>query len=83
MAIRLSPETEKLIEQRLKDSDCATHDELVRRALEALDEVEGPYVEDLDAQTQVAITEGLAQADRGETRPWSELREKLKARFVK
>jgi predicted transcriptional regulator len=38
--------------------------------------------DNLDADTQAAIEEGLAQADRGETRPWQEFRDQIHARFI-
>src|SRR3954463_4382628 len=83
MAIALSEETQKLIEQRMKESGVDTADELVRVALQTLDQVRGEDFEDLDAETRAAIEEGLAQADRGEGRPWAEVREELRARFIK
>jgi predicted transcriptional regulator len=39
--------------------------------------------EDLDPEIQSAIGEGLAQAERGDGRPWPEVREELRARFIK
>jgi predicted transcriptional regulator len=83
MAIVLSEETQKLIEQRLRESGLDTADELVRVALQTLDQVRGEDFEDLDEATRAAIEEGLAQADRGEGRPWAEVREELRARFIK
>jgi predicted transcriptional regulator len=82
MAIVLSPETQHLIEQRMKDTGFASADDLVRVALDALDRV-GADFEDLDADTRAAIEEGLAQADRGEGRSWEEVRAELRARFIK
>ena len=83
MAIVLSEETQKLIEQRMRESGVDTADELVRVALQTLDQVRGEDFEDLDAETRGAIEEGLAQADRGEGRPWEEVRAELRARFIK
>jgi predicted transcriptional regulator len=40
-------------------------------------------LEEPDPETETAIEEGLAQADRGEGRPWHEIREELRARFKK
>ena len=45
-----------------------------------LDQEVGEDVQDLDSETQAAIAEGLAQSERGEGRPWEEVREELKAR---
>jgi predicted transcriptional regulator len=61
MAVVLNSQTQKLIEERMKETG----------------------VEDLDAETRAAVEEGLAQADRGEGRPWEEVREELRARFIK
>jgi predicted transcriptional regulator len=80
--VSLSTETQKLIEQRMKETGVATADELVRVALQTLHQVKGEDLEDLDPETQAAIEEGLAQADRGDTWPWEEVREELRARFI-
>ena len=82
MAISLSAETQKLIEERMKETGVATPDELVRVALQTLHQVKGEDFENLDPDTKAAIEEGLAQADRGETRPWEEVREELRRRFI-
>ena len=83
MAVFLSDETQRLIEKGMQETGVATPDELVRVALQTLHQVRGEDFEDLDPETQAAIEEGLAQANRGETRPWEEVREELRARFIK
>ena len=83
MPISLKPETEKLIEDRMRRSGYATPDDLVRVALDALDQVAGDEFDSLDPETRAAVEEGMEQADRGEGRPWDEVREELKSRFVK
>ena len=81
--VSLSVETQRLIEQRMKEAGVGTPDELVRLALQTLDQTRrGEDFEDLDPDTQGALEEGLAQADRGETRPWEEVRDELRARFI-
>ena len=82
MRILLSPQTEKLIEERMKDTGVSTPDDLVRIALQSLDQLHGERIEDLDPGTQAAIKRGLAQADQGEVRPWEDVREELRARFL-
>ena len=82
MPISLSAETQKLIEQRMKERGVSTADELVRVALQTLDQVRGEPFEDLDPQTQGAIEDALAQSDRGEGRPWEDVREDIRARFI-
>jgi predicted transcriptional regulator len=83
MAVVLNIETQKLIEERMKETGVGSPDELVRVALQTLHQVRGEDFQDLDAETRAAIEEGLAQADRGEGRPWEEVREELRARFIK
>jgi hypothetical protein len=82
MPISLSAETQKLIEQRMKERGVSTADELVRVALQTLDQVRGEPFEDLDPQTQAAIEDALSQSDRGEGRAWDEVREMIRARFI-
>lgn len=66
MAIMLSPETQKLIEERMKLTGVSSPDELVRLALDTLDQIEGEAYEDLDPETLAAIDEAEAQYERGE-----------------
>jgi len=83
MTISLSPETQRLLEAQMKKHGYASPDETVRIALERLERDGSEFLEDLDDETQAAIQEGLAQADRGEGRPWEEVREEIRARFIK
>ena len=80
--VSLNAETQRLIEQRMKETGASTPDELVRLALQTLDQVRGEDFEDLDPATRAALQDGLAQADRGETRPWDDVRAELRARFI-
>lgn len=82
MTISLSTETQRLLEQEMQAAGVDTPDELVRVALQTLHQVRGEDFEDLDAATQAALEVGLSQADRGETRPWKEVREELRRRFI-
>ena len=83
MPISLKPETEKLIEERMRQAGLASADELVLVALDALDQVRAGDIDSLDAETRAALEEGLDQADRGKGRPWEEVREELRARFIR
>ena len=83
MTISLTLETQRLLEEQMKKHGYANADEAVRIALEKLDQEEGEYVQDMDPETQAAIERGLAQADRGEGRPWEDDREESRARFIK
>jgi predicted transcriptional regulator len=83
MAVALSPEVQRRIEEQLTRSGFSSPDDLVLHALNTLDQLAGEPLEDLDPQTQEAIAEGLAQADRGEGRPWADVREELRTRFTR
>ena len=83
MAIALSADTQRLIEEQLRATGVGTADELVRVALQTLRQVRGEDFDALDADTRAAVEEGLAQADRGEGRPWEDVREEIKARFIR
>jgi Arc/MetJ-type ribon-helix-helix transcriptional regulator len=83
MPILLNPETEKLLEERMKRGGYSSADEIVRAALETLDHSEAEMIEDLDPKTQAAIIRAEAQADRGEGRPWNLVKAELQARFAK
>lgn len=83
MGISLTSETQQLIEHHMKECGIETADELVQFALRALSPTRGPDIEDLDADTQADIAEGIAQADRGEMRPWAEVKEELRTRYMK
>jgi Arc/MetJ-type ribon-helix-helix transcriptional regulator len=63
MNVTLSPQTQKLLEERMKEGDYASPDDIIRVALETL---EGEAIEDLDPQTLEAIDRAEAQAERGE-----------------
>ena len=83
MTISLTTETQRLIEERMKRAGFASADELVRVALQTLDQVRGDDYDELDAETRAAIEQGEAEYERGEGRPWEEVREELRARFIK
>jgi predicted transcriptional regulator len=80
--VSLSAETQRMIEERMKETGVGTPDELVQIALQTLRQIRGENFEDLDPATQAAIEEGLSQADRGETRPWDEVRKEIQTRFI-
>ena len=69
MEITLSPETQKLLEEQMKQSGQATADEVVRIALESLRVRETFDYADLDEATRASIEEAETQCDRGEGIP--------------
>lgn len=82
MQISLSPATQQLLEEQMRRYGLATPEEALRVALERMGREEIRYIEDLDPDTQTAIEEGLAQADRGEGRPWEQVRDEIRKRFI-
>ena len=81
MPISLSPQTEKLIEERMKQARYSSPDELVRIALQILDEVRGQAIEDFDEQTRQALDRAFEQSDRGEGEPWDLVRARIAAKY--
>ena len=79
MTISLTPQTQRLLEEQMRKHGYANADETVRIALEKLDQEIGEYIEDMDPETQAAIENGLNQADRGEGRPWEQVREEIRS----
>lgn len=65
MPISLSPETEKLIEERMKQTGVDSPDEMVRLALQMLEQVYEEDYDHLDAETQKQIDEAEAEYQRG------------------
>lgn len=69
MNVTLSPQTQRLLEERMRDGDYNSADDLIRTALQSL---EGEPVEELDAETQAAIERADDQGNRGEGLPAEE-----------
>jgi putative addiction module CopG family antidote len=80
MTITLSPETRKLLEAKLSSGSYQSADDVVRAALEALTELEA---QDLDDETLDAIDRAEDQIDRGEVHDWRNVREQVRAKFLK
>ncbi|HZZ44371.1 MAG TPA: hypothetical protein VFE58_15660 [Tepidisphaeraceae bacterium] len=78
MGISLTPETERLIEEKLKQGGYSTADDLVHAALGALEEMEfGP----LSGETLAAIDRAEDQIERGEYRELSEVKAEWEAKL--
>lgn len=80
MNIILSAETQRLLEQRMQKGGYSDPDQAVRAALETLDQLDS---EDLDDQALAEIEEGLAEADRGDMRPWEQVRGGLVEKYLR
>jgi putative addiction module CopG family antidote len=78
MDIALSEQTHRLLQEKLNKGVYRSADEVVRAALEALDELEA---HGLDAQTLDAIDQAEAQIERGEVHAWENVREQVRSRF--
>ena len=79
MTIVLSPQTQKLLEEKLKSGSYTSPDEVLRAALEALD---GQDAAKLDDRALAAIDRAEDQIERGEVHDWQDVREQVKARFL-
>jgi len=82
MTITLTQQTQKLLEEQMRKGHFATADDAVRTAFEALQQVRGDDIEDLDEQTQAALERAFAQSERDEGRPWEQVRQELKAKYL-
>lgn len=79
MNIVLSPETQKLLEDKLNSGGYRTADDVVHAALEALNELEAHA---LDEETLDAIDQAEDQIERGQVHDWKNVREQVRARFL-
>ena len=77
MTITLSSETQKLLEERMKQCGYRSADEAIHAALDALvDE------HTLDDKTLDALDRAEDQIDRGEVHDWKTVREQVRAKFL-
>lgn len=83
MSISLTPETQRLIEQRMKQTGLKSPDELVRLALETLDQIQGEDYEDLPPPVRAAIDQAEAEFQRGEGIPADEAFVKLRRKHTR
>jgi Arc/MetJ-type ribon-helix-helix transcriptional regulator len=79
MTISLAPETQKLLEDKLRSGGYTSADDLVHAALEALNELESM---ELDEQTLDAIDRAEDQIERGEVHDWNDVREQVRQGFL-
>jgi len=77
MELSLTPEIRRLIEERMRRDGYATADEVVRAALELLDQDS-----DLDPETLAAIDRAEDQIARGEYREWTQASAELRKKFL-
>jgi Arc/MetJ-type ribon-helix-helix transcriptional regulator len=79
MGLSLSTETQQLIEARMRKGGYRSPDDLVRVALEVLDQVEP---DQLDDETLAAIDRAEDQIERGECRDWDEVKAELRSKYL-
>lgn len=82
MNIALSPSTQKLLEEQMKKGDFSDPDEVVRLALQTLDQVKADSYDELPPEARSAIEKGQTEFDSGLAKPWEQVRQELEARFI-
>lgn len=81
MTVSLSAESQKFVDDQVKAGRFRSAEEVVEAALARLMHDAGD--DELDGETLAAIDEAEAQYERGEGRPWPEVREELRAKYLK
>ena len=82
MNVRLKPEVAKFIDEQVKAGRYRTVEDAVNGVIDRARTEELLLNDELTDDDLAAIEEGLAQADRGEGRPWEEVREELRAKHT-
>jgi predicted transcriptional regulator len=77
MTITLSAETQKLLEERMRERGFENPEDALREALQDSHDADV----DRSPETLAAIRRGLAQSKAGQTRPWSEFEKELVDRY--
>jgi len=75
-----NPELEQFIDDEVKSGHFRSHDEAVEAAVRQM-KLERQY--ELTDEDAAAIEDGESQLDRGEGRPWEELRVELQAKYLR
>jgi len=83
MQVQLKPELARFIEDQVKSGRYGSPEDAVNAAVAKLQSEEELLADELDDEDLARIEEGLVQAGRGETRPWAEVREELRAKYLK
>ena len=79
MGLSLSPETQQLIEAQMRKGGYNSADDVVRVALELLDQTQ---CDALDEETLESIDRAEDQIERGEYRSWDEVKAELRAKYL-
>jgi putative addiction module CopG family antidote len=79
MNVSLKPEVQKFIDDQVKAGRFHSADELVETAINSMMFDDGVEV---DSATGEALEEGEAQLERGEGRPWEDVKAELQAKHL-
>jgi antitoxin ParD1/3/4 len=82
MNISIEPDLARFIEEQVRSGRYDSADAAVNAAVSRLKAEEELLADEPDDDDVAAIEEGLAQLDRGEGRPWEDVRAELKAKFL-
>ena len=82
MNVSLRPDLGRFVAEQVTAGRYDSADAAVNAAVARIKAEEELLAEDLDDTDVAAIAEGLAQLDRGEGRPWEEVRAELKAKYL-
>ena len=80
MTIELRPEIQKFVDEKVKAGEYASTEEVLEAGIARL--MLDPQPE-LDEETLAALERGEAEGDRGEVRPWEDLRAELLAKYLR
>jgi Arc/MetJ-type ribon-helix-helix transcriptional regulator len=78
MTLTLTPETQRMVEDRLKDGTFRSFDEIVHAGLAALNH---QLSEELDEETLDAIDEAEDQIERGEVHNLEDVEDRIRQMF--
>lgn len=80
MTIQLRPEIQKFVDEQVKTGEYASTEEVLEAGIARLMLDPQP---DLDEETLAALERGEAEGDRGEVRPWEDLKAELLAKYLR
>ena len=81
MNVSLRPDLARFVAEQVTAGRYDSAEAAVNAAVARIKAEEELLAEDLDDTDVAAIAEGLAQLDRGESRPWEEVRAELWSKF--